>query len=183
MQRTSEKQRWWENIDTLQRGTDSGRVITTHHCLRQSAQYFRSHRGLVPGTCSSSRSSCSTKHGDTCCESGNDQASQVPSEDVSRLTQRPPWSPRARGNLARQHEEKFENLPEDLQQQKSATTLFFFFENCLSRTFLQCHSPMAPQAHVKNFRILEVTKDPSRKDLFEATPKLVRYWMSWSQTC
>ena len=27
MQRTSEKQRWWKNIDTLQRGTDDWRAI------------------------------------------------------------------------------------------------------------------------------------------------------------
>ena len=37
------------------------------------------------------------------------------------------------------------------------------------------------QAHVESVRILEVTIDPKRKDLFEATSKLVRHWKSWSQ--
>ena len=40
---------------------------------------------------------------------------------------------------------------------------------------------MTQHAHVENVRILEVTNDLNRKDFFEATLKLVRYWKSWSQ--
>ena len=59
IQRTSEKQRWWTNIDTLQRAADC-RASTTHQCFRQSAQCPQSRGGLVPRSCSASRSSLST---------------------------------------------------------------------------------------------------------------------------
>ena len=39
----------------------------------------------------------------------------------------------------------------------------------------------AKQAHVESIGTLEVTKDFNQKALFEATPKLARYWKSWSQ--
>ena len=45
----------------------------------------------------------------------NDLASHVASEDVSSLINGHLWSSRARGNLVPQHEEKFGNLPEDVQ--------------------------------------------------------------------
>ena len=111
-QRTSGKPRWWENIDTLQRETYNCRVIVAHHCLCQSTQDLRSHRGLVPGTCSASRSSFSTKHRDFCCEGAMISHQKFPSEDVSSLTEGPLWSLRFRGNFVRQQEEKFGSLPE-----------------------------------------------------------------------
>ena len=48
------------NIDTLQRGTYDCRAITTRHCRRESAQYLRSCRGLVPGCCPANQSSFCT---------------------------------------------------------------------------------------------------------------------------
>ena len=49
----------------------------------------------------------------------NDPATRVPSVDVSSLTKGPLWSPRARRNLVRQHDEKCEYLPEDLPLTKA----------------------------------------------------------------
>ena len=49
----------------------------------------------------------------------NEEASQVPSKDLSSLTKAPLWSLRGRGNFVRQHEEKFGNCPEDLQSRKA----------------------------------------------------------------
>ena len=77
---------------------------------------------------------------------------------------------------------KFENLPEDLQRTNAGDDAGFIRH--VSRTIPYLPFPTfswqdrAQQAHVENIRILEVTTDPSRKDLFEATPKLVRYWKS-----
>ena len=56
----------------------------------------------------------------------SDLVSHVPSEDVSSLTKGPLWSSRARGNLVRQHEQEFGNLPADLQLTKSCG---FFMRN------------------------------------------------------
>ena len=43
----------------------------------------------------------------------------------------------------------------------------WFFDKCLSRTTLSCHS--------------RCSFSQPRKNLFEATPKFVQYWKSWSQ--
>ena len=56
--------------------------VTAHHCLRQPAQYLRSHRGLVPGSCSTDQRSFSTLHGTRVANVDNNPASQVPSGDV-----------------------------------------------------------------------------------------------------
>ena len=72
----------------------------------------------------------------------NDQASQVPPEDVSSLTKGPPWSSRAQGNLVRQHEEKFGNLPEDCQPTNACDDAGFminFFRGKFIITILDVH--------------------------------------------
>ena len=49
----------------------------------------------------------------------NDSKFEVPSADVSNLTESPMCSMRARGNDVRQHKEKFKNFPEDLRVTKA----------------------------------------------------------------
>ena len=55
----------------------------------------------------------------------NDPASQVPSGDVSSLTKGLLCSPRAGGDLVRQHGEKFENHLEDVQMTKTCVDAGF----------------------------------------------------------
>ena len=117
---TPEKQRWWENIDTLQRGTYDCRAITTHHFgvygavadwCQDLAQRIKAHS--PPGT------------GTPVTNVDNDPAPQVPAEDASNLTKSRIWTSGARGNLVRQHEEKIENLPEDRQLTKACNDAGF----------------------------------------------------------
>ena len=127
-----------------------------HRYPCQSAQHLRSHHGLASGTSSTSRSSLSTMHGDTCCVSGakfgvaNSIGGYVSSLESSSPGK--PWC-------------------EDCQSSEFATTLVL--QENLQDT--------VQQVFVENFRTLGLTKDANWKDLFEATPKLVRSWNSWSQ--
>ena len=113
----------------------------------------------------------------------NEEASQVPSKDLSSLTKAPLWSRRARGNFCAATRREIRKLSRRSSIKESLRRRWFC-EECLSRTILYHRSrcsfgrEMVQQAHVHNLRILEVTKDLNRKDLFEATPKLVQYWES-----
>ena len=66
----------------------------------------------------------------------DDPASQVPSEDVSNLTKSTIWNSGARGDSVRQHEEKIENLPEDLQLTEACDDAGRIINECLSWTTL-----------------------------------------------
>ena len=79
----------------------------------QSALCLRSPGGLVPRSCSASRSSVSLQHGDTRCERGGRSRISSPVSGVSNLTKFLMFSIRARGDSVRQHEGKldfFQNI-------------------------------------------------------------------------
>ena len=110
-------------------------------------------------------------------EVSDDEAQQVPSEVVSSPTNNLFWSPRARGDLVRQHDEKCENLSEDFQQAKVGADTGFKRNVSEGRHFMT-----APNAHVKitalqacvvNTRSLVMTNELIRRDSFEEIPKLV----------
>ena len=185
IQRTSEEQRWWENIATLQRGTCNCIFLITHQRLRQPTQHLRSHYGLVTRTCSVSRSSLSTQHGDNCCWSWWWYSIRYNGGCID---------PNQKG-----HSGVLEPEETGCDNTKRNSKIFHVifkltkawndagFVKNVSRITLYYHSrsssekEMAQQAHVENFRIFEVTIGPNRKDLFGATPQLVWYWKWWSQ--
>ena len=71
-----------------------------------------------------------------------------------------------RGNLVRQHLEKFGNLPEDLQLTKACDDAGFD-RKCLSLEDTQLLVTI-PDVHLAGY-------GPTEKDFCEAKPKLVRY--------
>ena len=77
------------------------------------------------------------------------------------------WDFRARGNSVRQHEEKFENHPEDLQ----LPNLFanFFFRNVSQGQLFVSITDI----HLAGYGCTSSCR--------EYTPKLVWFWLSWSQ--
>ena len=77
-----------------QRGTCNCRVAFMHRYPCQSAQHLRGHHGLAPGTSSTSRSSLSTMHGDTCCVSGAKFGVASSNGGYYRV-----WSHRVQGNF------------------------------------------------------------------------------------
>ena len=102
----------------------------------------------------------------------NAPASRVPSEDVSNLTKSPIWNSGARGNLVREI-----HLPEDLELTEACDDAGFMRNVFRGQLFITLPTfiwqGMVQHAHAQNIRILEVTEDSNRKDLFEAIPKLV----------
>ena len=150
-----------------QRGTYNCRVASLHRYPCQSAQHLRSRRGLAPGTSSTSRSSLSTIHGDTCCVSGAKfGVASFIGEYVSSLESSSPgklWRGKTKRSL------------------KISRIFFNHEEFAATLVFLRRKQDAVRQVFAQNIRTLEVTKDHNWKDLFDAAAKLVWSWKSWFQ--
>ena len=138
------------------------RLLVAHHCFCQSACYFRSHRGLVPGTWSASRRSITT--GTLAAKMDNALSSKVPSEDVSRTTKGSLWSPQVQcGNTMRNS-----NLPEDLLLIKTCDGAEFsekISPGHLLITILDVQLE-APQTHAENMHTYPRSDGRSRPKWF-----------------
>ena len=101
-------------LSKKKRGTDACRANTTHRCFRRSAHCLRGHDGLVSWSCSANRSSVSIEHGEHRCKwrwspclMSHQQTHRISPNVIVQC-----W--RSEKNSVQQHQEKFENLPEDL---------------------------------------------------------------------
>ena len=73
-----------------------------------------------------------------------------------------------------QHREKFENLPEDLRVAEACDHAGFIRNVFLGQFFVTIHDNQLAGFGCTG----EMTKDPDRKDLFEAIPELAQYGKS-----
>ena len=104
----------------------------------------------------------------------NDLASQVPSEDASSLTKGQPGVLEPEETWCGNTKRSSKIFQKIFKNQKLATD---FMRNVLDDNYLWqfpmfIWKDMTQHAHVENIRILEVTNDLNRKDLFEANTKM-----------
>ena len=85
------------------------KVFSAHHCCRQSVQYSLSSSGLLRRIISASSRSSFAENG------ADDEALEAPPDIVSCLPKGSPCSLRAWEDLVRKHDDKHENLPEDIE--------------------------------------------------------------------
>ena len=179
--RTSEKQRRRKDIDTLQRGTGDCRAITTHHCLRESAQCLRSCSGLVPIFCSANR--VPKVMDDSFCKISMistrilRQGGYLREDDGANEWERcfhVSWGTRNPMQMwiitqrLKTHQRTFRISPNPRSEARgnSVRQREQQFENLPGDLHLN-------KLTLRIFANLEMIKDPNRKDLFEATPEVV----------
>ena len=129
IQRTSEKQRWWEIIGTSQRGAYDCRAVTTHHCPVSQLSVY----GAVADSCDDhaqrikAHSPLGTKT--PVANVDDDPASEVPS---GRIERRRKDGATTRGEMRKSSRR--------LSKKRKLVTTLVLSKKCLSRTTLDHHS-------------------------------------------
>ena len=137
--RSFEKQGRWKNVDTLQRGSNDGRVPISHDYFRQSAQYIRAVADWCEELSQQVSDHSSSSIGNLVAKVNDKSEFKVAPTVVSVLTKSPVIDIPAQGNLVQQHKERFENFPEDVRVSNATNDAGFIRKVSLGQCFVTFH--------------------------------------------